>query len=357
MGKKATVLLSKILFAVATLIWAGLAAVGSFAGSISPDKSWFITLLALGMTPLLLVNLLSFIFWLCRGNFVWMLIPFVVIGMNHHYISSCFRINVSDAPKETLYLKVVSYNIYGHKYKDFNAYIKLLLEHFEEEGADILCFQEYSDRTNTSQLELNETFKHRVVVGENYGMQLAVYSRYPIKNAQLISFNKSVNCAMTAEVEVNGQAIHIVNAHLQTTNLGQSGHEISAVKDFGIDSPDGKRAFDILMSRLAENAAMRTEQVSIVRAVIDSKLDRPMIVCGDFNDPPSTYTYSHMKKGLIDGFEECGSGYLYTYNKLCKLFRLDYLFYTSNFKGLSHKSPNLPWSDHNPVIMGLGLRL
>jgi endonuclease/exonuclease/phosphatase (EEP) superfamily protein YafD len=82
----------------------------------------------------------------------------------------------------------------------------------------------------------------------------------------------------------------------------------------------------------------------------------PLVVCGDFNDTPASYTYRKIKGGLEDSFVAAGKGYAYTYRYLRRLLRIDYLFYSRDiFKATGYNSPDLEYSDHKPVIVTLGV--
>lgn len=54
------------------------------------------------------------------------------------------------------------------------------------------------------------------------------------------------------------------------------------------------------------NAVVRAQQVARLRQMVDT-LRMPLIVCGDFNDMPSSYTYRAMKGDLHDGFKVAGA--------------------------------------------------
>ena len=78
----------------------------------------------------------------------------------------------------------------------------------------------------------------------------------------------------------------------------------------------------------------------------------PVLLCGDFNSIPSSYTYHHLRKTLKDGFRTAGNGYMYTYRYAKRMLRIDYIFHSPSLKGIEYYSPDLALcSDHNPVIM------
>jgi endonuclease/exonuclease/phosphatase family metal-dependent hydrolase len=53
---------------------------------------------------------------------------------------------------------------------------------------------------------------------------------------------------------------------------------------------------------------------------------------------------------MVDGFKECGAGWMYTFRGR-KAVRIDYIFHDSFFKGLTYYKEDLTTSDHLPVFM------
>lgn len=63
-----------------------------------------------------------------------------------------------------------------------------------------------------------------------------------------------------------------------------------------------------MIGELERNSRIRAQQVREIRAVIDST-HYPVIVAGDFNDTPSSYTYRRLKGDMTDGFWAVGNGF------------------------------------------------
>jgi len=77
----------------------------------------------------------------------------------------------------------------------------------------------------------------------------------------------------------------------------------------------------------------------------------PVLVCGDFNSLPSSYTYRRLSEFLEDGFKTGGHGYMYTYRYGKRMLRIDYAFHSPELECIDYYSPDLDLcSDHNPVI-------
>ena len=59
--------------------------------------------------------------------------------------------------------------------------------------------------------------------------------------------------------------------------------------------------------------------------------------------------------GTIDGFKECGSGWMHTLRGKTPL-RIDYIFHDKDYEGLSYYMKELSYSDHYPVFMKIALK-
>lgn len=84
-------------------------------------------------------------------------------------------------------------------------------------------------------------------------------------------------------MKVGDDTVRIFSVHLQTSGI--SGLRQRFRKDHGRDVP-----VERVIGELERNSRIRAQQVREIRAVIDST-HYPVIVAGDFNDTPSSYTY------------------------------------------------------------------
>ncbi len=104
-----------------------------------------------------------------------------------------------------------------------------------------------------------------------------------------------------------------------------------------------------IANKLRQAYRFRGEQARLVRAEIKTA-PFPLIMCGDFNDVPNSYTYFQIKGDLQDAFLKRGFGIGRTFASLSPTLRIDYMFATDNLKVLQCKKVELPYSDHYPVI-------
>lgn len=152
--------------------------------------------------------------------------------------------------------------------------------------------------------------------------------------------------SLIADVRINNQYLRVINNHFETTSVNAYiGRIIAPNKEFKIRM----KAVKELILKMNSNNRKRADQVDSIHVEIEQS-PYPMLVCGDFNDTPASYTYHRTHKDLTDGFRDCVSGYQYTFRQLYKLWRIDYVFYSKSLKGRECYSPETSYSDHNMVV-------
>ena len=81
-------------------------------------------------------------------------------------------------------------------------------------------------------------------------------------------------------------------------------------------------------------------------------IEGPVIVCGDFNEPPLSYNYRQMQKaGFVDTFTKAGRGIMSTYAGKLPLLRIDYIWAKDGVKPLAFRRSKLKASDHYPIML------
>ena len=92
-------------------------------------------------------------------------------------------------------------------------------------------------------------------------------------------------------------------------------------------------------------------QVSALIAEYAAGLEGNVIVCGDFNDVPGSWTYRNFTKhGFMDAYSQTGFGHLITYNQHLMLFHIDQILYRGNIVPLWVRKERLNSSDHYPLV-------
>ena len=74
----------------------------------------------------------------------------------------------------------------------------------------------------------------------------------------------------------------------------------------------------------------------------------PIIICGDFNDTPLSFSYHTLANELIDSFEKAGRGIGNSHTKI-PFLRIDYILHDSFFKTVKYNKHREALSDHYPI--------
>ena len=89
-----------------------------------------------------------------------------------------------------------------------------------------------------------------------------------------------------------------------------------------------------------------------VAAFVEQHKDKNIILCGDFNDTPVSYSHYQLGKNLKDCYVATANGLGRTYNRYAMLVRIDHILCSPHFwKPYScHIDNQVNYSDHYPII-------
>lgn len=321
---------------------------------ISPATFWWAAFLAL-FTPIALVlNFAFFVLWIFvdRMKVIVSLLT-IVVGFPH--IMSSFSVSRS---KETRAddISVTSYNVrvyncYSHLRDSDYRSSKGLVGWLSQNHSDILCIQESynldSSRVFNSVNHIKSGgFKYFYSeteltnrIGAQFGM--VIYSRYPMVKKGVIDFQKSkFNKAIYSDIKVNSDTIRVYNVHLQSIFLNE---------DDLFGEGTGRKKYRGVARSMKAGYINRSYQVDTLVKHIES-CKYPVIVAGDFNDTPYSYTYRKINSLLSNSFESKGNGFGFTYNGKMFFLRIDHQFFTDEFELIDFETHSeIGYSDHFPI--------
>ncbi len=259
-----------------------------------------------------------------------------------------------DAPEGSI--KILSYNVMGFEadHPDTPDNPNMILKYLKDSNADIICMQEYSAEGRLRQSDIDKalseyTYGNHQKVGKN-GCQLACYSRFPILSASPIRYASERNGSILYHIKIGNDTISLINNHLESNKLTTDDREkyVRMIKAPG--SSDVKASLKTLLKKLSEANPIRARQADSIARTIREQKGKGVIVCGDFNTSPISYTHRIISENLIDAFTESGRGPGISYHKNGFYFRIDNILVSPGFKTYQCTVDNsLKNSDHYPI--------
>ena len=352
MGKKAIYKYFSFMILVVTMLMATFTLFGIFGGSADPTSSTALAMLVYILPLLITADIILLIYWIIRRRCHWTVVPIVAILFSIPYVGTLHQFKIFTGWKKTGDIFTIStYNVarFGRETSGFKA--EDILSEMKKHDVDILCMQEYLDASGDklNSTKYKENFPYMAIGLDD----MVIYSRFPIKGSETISFgNTTNNSAMWADINIKGKTIRVFNVHLETTGFNRTLHKAAKMQAQGVDVEENA-IIKALYGNYTMGMATRAQQANLVAEKIQSS-PHPVIVCGDFNDVPYSYVYKTMLGDLEDGFKECGDGFMFTYRG-AKRVRIDYIFHDKSIDGVNYYKQELSYSDHYPVYMEIAL--
>ena len=340
-----TILIITVLLMIFTIV-------GLYGGDVQPAGNTARAMLVYALPVLIAADFVLLVFWLVMRRWHWALIPLIAILCCIPYSQTIYQFGSIDATADSKPgVKIATYNVARFSRETSGFIAQDILSEMKKQKVDVVCFQEYNDQCGDK--KNSDSYKDYfpyMAMGES---DMMIYSRYPIIKSKNLNFEMTNNSAMWADINVKGTALRVYNAHLETTGINSTLHKAGKLINQGLDVESNAllRAF---YGNYTLGMIARSGQANVL-AMDMRDCELPVIVCGDFNDVPYSYVYNTMLGDKVDGFKECGSGFMYTFRGGNKKVRIDYIFHDKGMTGLSYYKRELSYSDHNPVFMKIGL--
>jgi endonuclease/exonuclease/phosphatase family metal-dependent hydrolase len=340
-----------------------LLAMAMVAPYIPPDKIAFPAFAGLAFLWIFLANLLLIILLLFTK--IKLAIPGIVIllfslyDVSHHYRFSPKTQQIQNE------IKLLSYNcqgLYSNYEKTHGKALSDSIAHFiTTQQPDIVCLQEFrgvkEEEINTFMDDFSKGInakdfhyqRYFIDHTQNSSLCLITLSKFPVVNRNAILLGKR-RIGMFTDLVIWSDTVRVFNIHLQSTRLAQK--DIDFVMN---TTPDLQNADDYknIYRKLANAYRIRAQQARLIALEI-GKSPYPVIVCGDFNDTPTSFAYHRIAKDLEDSFIKSGTGMGNTYNSALPPIRIDYILYSNRFQSSAFSVLNAPYSDHFPIMAVIG---
>lgn len=232
-----------------------------------------------------------------------------------------------------------------------------ILQHLLTQDADIICLQEVDVYKSPEFLTLAEV-RHSLGAKYPYSyIDFSVYnnrrqfgnmvwSRYPLINKKTVDYEIRSNLSSRCDVVVGEDTFRLIVNHLESNRFTSTDMTIND----GAKYEDIRNSAKRIGHKWTKARNRRRGQARAVRKEIDNS-PYPVIVVGDFNDIPLSYTYYTISKGLHDAWLETSWGKWGTTFKLKGSFgvRIDYILCQNPLVPVQCTVKETTGSDHSPV--------
>ena len=346
----------KKLFIIFNLIAVILLLLSYLSGVVSPKHFTIIQFFSLAYFLILIINIAFVFFWSVFKS-KWLLLSLLIILLGWKQLKSAFQINFhSESEKK---IKLISYNVRAFDRFDWtkkNGSKEKIFRFIQNEQPDIICYQEFfsKDRKGLSTFDtlliLQKAKEHHLAYYKQEGRVnlsgVATFSTYPIVNRGELEYDDIIFSIYT-DLQIGDDTIRLFNSHLQSIHFAKNNYDfLENLTD--TEQTEFISGLKSIYQKINKGFKKRAVQASRIRKEIDTS-PYPVIVCGDFNDTPFSFSYNEIRGELFDAFEQAGNGFGFSYEKGIMNYRIDFVLFSNKIIPLSFSVEDLKYSDHYPV--------
>jgi len=348
---------------------------GNAAPWLEPGRWWPVALAGMFFPLMVVAVFLFFFFWLMVRPWksVFSLLA-LLVSIPNCIITFGFAIPLKFNPyKKEGDIRIVTWNtgLMNYTAPDSNTAIRkneIIFQKLRDSDADIICLQEFftavvpghhlnfidSIAKMTGLPYHYFSFDVPKFEGKFYSGTI-LFSRFALTDTQRIAYPEPfAGCILKAGVVTGGDTIDIMTTRLQSVHFERDDYR--ALNNLKSGSEGGLPGAKNIIHKLRQGYRQRMGQVKMLKELI-RKSNRPLVVTGDINDVPVSYTYAEIRNDLNDAWIKKGSGLGRTFIYISPTLRIDQVFYSDHFEArqvdriLSGKA-----SDHNGLVTDLVLK-
>jgi len=328
------------------------AAFGLLARYVSPQTFWPPAVVALLLPGLLLYTLLSLLYRLVQRQWLAAVFPLVVFLFAVPTLQHLFAVPDAASRGPALDLPTVSVLTANQRFfrddEGENVDSTRVVRAFQSYDADIALLQEV--RSDRFQLNFMEDIRQTGQLREQHQQDATFMATYagsitPVRS-RFIPPNE-YNGYLITDVDTESGKLRIINALLQTNQISDMARDIGS--EDGLSSRLGTLGH--MLAGYGRASRIRAQQAEELRQAVEQS-PYPVILGGDFNDVPSSYTYNRiLTPRLQDAWSVRGTGLGTTFTGPLPGLRIDFLLVDTSLTVLDIERLPPLWSDHRPLSM------
>lgn len=311
-----------------------------------------LSIVGLAFPFFLAVNIAFCLFWLIfRIRLLWVpVLGMLVVGA---FIRDYCPVRLtSGGDVDSACVCVLTYNVGSVNNDESRLTLDSLVRSLQP---DIICLQEMSGAWVNMQV-LN---KWRDSLGYEMlnSSSRYIFSRHHILGDSIpvrVQSNNSSNGILACWISLDGDSVLVVNNHLESNSLTPDDKSEYKKMILEHEKEQLRHGGRLLAGKLSDAARYRSMQTDSLCQLIDQSTGHSIIVCGDFNDTPISYTYQSLARRLESAFASKGNGIGVTFNQRGFPVRIDHLFFSSQWECVKcDVKSDILASDHYPFVVYL----
>jgi endonuclease/exonuclease/phosphatase family metal-dependent hydrolase len=331
---------------------------------ISPRFFWPPAAVTLFFKVFLGLHIIFFVILVLLRRVKWAMLGAVVIILSIPCVRKSFAMNFSartvSGNEADSCIRLMTYNVHSFTWHEDTVEMNKILENIRSQKPDILCLQEYYMHPHKHKrilnffrkdLKLTNYYEYvtDMLPGHNK-VGLAIFSRYPFSNFTPIRFEKTSNGAFYADMKLGKDTIRLINVHFQSVSLSEREYTLPGQKAKGdtLDVPR-ERLTQISLRKFRNAFRKRSYQVQLVKELTDSSPYK-VVLCGDFNDIPTSYLYEQLTRNLDDTFLKTNFGTGTTFAGKIPGLRIDYVLADPEIPVVKTYVVKEKAGDHYPLV-------
>jgi endonuclease/exonuclease/phosphatase family metal-dependent hydrolase len=234
-----------------------------------------------------------------------------------------------------------------------------MLSLLKEQRADVLCLQEFYTSENPAFYDniraIQQTLGFRYYYfpfdkdGDRNYYSSIIFSKFPIVDSSFLRYPRpsQPEALVQADIKIGPDTIRFFTTHLQSQRFDK----IDYWRMEKIKSREDSLVYHSIpiVAKLKRGIVIRSMQADIIDQVRNNS-PYPVVLTGDLNDVPNSYTYFKVRGSFKDAFLEKGYGIGRTFRSLSPTLRIDYIFIDPRFSVVQFKREKKDYSDHYMIV-------
>lgn len=332
----------------------------SYGGHVNPQYLATPSLLCLVMPYMAFLCFILIAFWAVMRKIIFTALGVLTIIICLPSLSQAIPLGVSKkASPGAETFTIISWNILHTediRKPDYPG--NRAVEFLVNSDADIICFAELYNFTPKELRKASRALIDSLTTIYPYkagfnSSDIKVISKYPVKRMRMSYHDISGYRFDFFKVYLPQDSLVVAMTHLYSYGLSdEERNVVTEIKSMETAKESVREFKGSILHKMKTAFRKRADNATELRGALDEiPLSQPLIVCGDFNDVPASWTYNIIRgDDMKDAYSETNFGPAFTYNLHRFYFHIDQMLYRGNIKALDLKVGKINTSDHYPLI-------